>query len=39
MDICKVVARLSEDYGIPELLTTDVGKNYISARVEAFLQQ
>lgn len=27
----------SEDYGIPETLTTDGGKNYTSARVEAFL--
>ena len=39
MDVCKVVARLSEDYGIPESLTTNGGKNYTSARVEAFLQQ
>ena len=39
MDVCKVVARLLEDYRIPELLTTDGGKNYTSARVEAFLQQ
>ena len=30
MDACKVVARLSEDYGIPEMLTTNGGKDYTS---------
>ena len=39
MDVFKVVARLSEDYGILEMLTTGSAKNYTSARVEAFLKQ
>ena len=39
MDVCKVLAKISEDYGIPETLTTDGGKNYTSAKVESFLQQ
>ena len=39
MDVCKTVARLLEDYGILESLTTDGGKNYTSARVEEFLKQ
>ena len=39
MDICKVLAKISEDYGIPESLKTDGGKNYTSAKVKAFLQQ
>ena len=26
MDVCKVLAQISEDYGIPETLTTDGGK-------------
>ena len=39
MDVCKVMARLSEDYGIPESMKTGSGTSYTSARVEAFLQQ
>ena len=39
MDVCKVMARLSEDYGILEMITTDGGTNYTSARVKAFMQQ
>ena len=33
MDVCKVVARLSEDYRTLEWITTDGGTNYTSARV------
>ena len=34
MDVCRVLARISEDYGIPETLTTDGGKNYTSEKTE-----
>ena len=39
MDVCRVLAGISEDYGIPETLTTDGGKNYTSEKTENFLRQ
>ena len=38
MDVCKVIAKLSEDYGIPETITSDGGKNYTSATVKQFME-
>ena len=39
VDACKMIARLSEDYGIPESISTDGGSNYTSQKMEAFLRQ
>jgi len=39
MDVCKVLAKLSEDYGIPETITTDGAKNYVSDTVKQFMKQ
>ena len=38
MDVCKVVTKLSEDYGIPETITSDGGKNYTSASVKQLME-
>ena len=39
MDVCKVLAKLSEDYGIPETITTDGAKNYVSDTVKQFMKK
>ena len=39
VDACQVIAKLSEDYGIPETISTDGGSNYTSQRMESFLRQ
>ena len=39
MDVCKVLAKISEDYGIPQTLTIDGSRNYTSGRVKCFLEQ
>ena len=39
MDVCRVLAKISEDYGIPETHTTVGGKNYTSEKTENFLRQ
>ena len=38
-DLCKVLTRLTQDYGIPETVTTDVATNYTLDKVEAFKKQ
>ena len=39
VDACKMIARLSEDYGIPETISTDGADNYTSQKMESFLRQ
>ena len=39
VDACKMIARLSEDYGIPETILTDGADNYMSQKMESFLRQ
>ena len=39
VDACKMIARLSEDYGIPESISTDGAANYTSQKMESFLRQ
>ena len=38
-DVCNVLARISEDYGIPETVSTDGGRNYTSEKVKTFMKQ
>ena len=37
-DVCAALARVSEDYGIPETCSTDGGSNYTSHKVQQFMQ-
>ena len=38
-DVCDVLARLCEDYGIPETCSTDGAPNYTSAKVKKFMEE
>ena len=37
-DVCSTLARVSEDYGIPETCSTDGGSNYTSNKAQQFMK-
>ena len=39
VDVCKTLAKLSEDYGIPEIVSTDGARHYTSDTVKQFMKQ
>ena len=39
VDVCKTLVKLSEDYGIPETVSTDGARNYTSETVKQFMKQ
>ena len=38
VDVCKTLAKLSEDYGIPVTVSTDGARNYTSDTVKQFMK-